>query len=211
MPWSTSRRSGRALSLRHRKGIAEALTDITVALIPEGRGVPSATTLRPALYRYAFNISARVAQPPPTLSSTMAWLERHSPTLAQLDDATVLRRVLNRLALRQDGSPAAAATVARKRATLHSVLEYAVELELFATNPLKRIRWKPPLPTHFVAAGSWSTRLRRGACSKPSSSPTPHSPRSSPASTTPGSAPPKPATYAPKTSPSSETAGDRSC
>jgi integrase len=57
---------------------------------------------------------------------------------------------LNRLARRQDGSPAAASTVARKRATLHSVLQYAVELELFPSNPLKRVQWKAPQPTDAV-------------------------------------------------------------
>ncbi len=61
-----------------------------------------------------------------------------------------MRNVLNRLARRQDGSPAAASTVARKRATLHSVLQYAVELELFPSNPLERVQWKAPQPTDAV-------------------------------------------------------------
>jgi hypothetical protein len=137
-------------SPRHRRGIAEALTDITMALLPEEKAPVDTGKLRRALYRYAFNVSARTGPVPEQVESVMAWLKRHSPALADLNDAVVLRGLLNRLALRQDGKPAAASTVTRKRATLHSVLQYAVELELFPTNPLKRVRWKAPTPTDVV-------------------------------------------------------------
>ena len=137
-------------SPRHRRGIAEALTDITIALLPEEKAPVETEQLRRALYRYAFNVPARSGSAPEELESAMTWLRRHSPALADLDDAVVLRGLLNRLALRQDGKPAAASTVTRKRATLHSVLQYAVELELFPTNPLKRVRWKAPIPTDVV-------------------------------------------------------------
>jgi integrase len=137
-------------SPRHRRGIAEALTDITMALLPEEKAPVDTGELRRALYRYAFNVPARNDPVLKDLESTMAWMQRRSPGLADLDDAVVLRGLLNRLALRQDGRPAAPSTIARKRATLHNVLEYAVELELFPTNPLKRVRWKAPIPTDVV-------------------------------------------------------------
>jgi integrase len=137
-------------SPRHRRGIAEALTDITVALLPEEEAPVGAKELRRALYRYAFNVPAPTQPVPEELASSMTWLQRGSPALADLDDAVVLRGLLNRLALRQDGKPAAASTVTRKRATLHSVLQYAVELEVFPANPLKRVRWKAPVPTDVV-------------------------------------------------------------
>jgi integrase len=35
-------------------------------------------------------------------------------------------------------------TIARKRAVLHQVLEHGVEQGVFESNPLDRIRWKPP-------------------------------------------------------------------
>lgn len=137
-------------SPRHRRGIAEALTDITVGLLPEETAPVGMNELRRALYRYAFNVPARKDPVPEELESAMAWMQRHSPSLADLSDAVVLRGLLNGLALRQDGRPAAPSTIARKRATLHSVLEYAVELELFPMNPLKRVRWKAPIPTDVV-------------------------------------------------------------
>lgn len=46
--------------------------------------------------------------------------------------------------------PAAPSTVARKRATLHNALEYAVELELFPSNPLQKVRWKAPQNTELI-------------------------------------------------------------
>jgi integrase len=139
-----------AASPRHRRAIAEALTDITLALVANEQGLPPSVELRTALYRHAFNASTHVDPVPDRLRSAMAWIEQHSPPLARLNEAIVLRDILNRLARRQDGSPAAAATVSRKRATLHSVLQYAVELELFPSNPLKKIQWRAPQPTDAV-------------------------------------------------------------
>jgi integrase len=45
--------------------------------------------------------------------------------------------------LKLDGMPAAASTVARKRAIFYNVLQYAVELEELDSNPIDRVRWKP--------------------------------------------------------------------
>lgn len=67
-----------------------------------------------------------------------------------MKEAPRIRTALDRLALKQDGAPAAPSTVARKRATLHNALEYAVELELFEANPLKRVRWTKPQATDIV-------------------------------------------------------------
>src|SRR3712207_1743603 len=46
-------------SARHRRGIAEALTDITIALVPNKVGRPREADLRRVLYRWAFNAAAR--------------------------------------------------------------------------------------------------------------------------------------------------------
>jgi len=87
---------------------------------------------------------------PEDLEGAVSWLRRYSPALDDLEDTTLLRRALDRLAVRADGTAAAPTTVIRKRATLHSVLEYAVELEQFSSNPLKRVRWKAPKATEIV-------------------------------------------------------------
>ncbi|MCW2772831.1 MAG: phage integrase family protein [Nocardioides sp.] len=137
-------------SARHRRGIAEALTDVTVAIMPESGSRPADVELRPALYGWAFNATARRSPIPDAVEPAYAWLSRNSPLLQDMTEAPRVRTALDRLALKQDGSPAAPSTVARKRATLHSVMEYAVELELFESNPLKRVRWKRPQTTDVV-------------------------------------------------------------
>lgn len=139
-----------AASPRHRKGIAEALTDISIAILPKEAGAPPTDELRRALYSWAFNIPAREGPVPDDLFTTFAWLERVSPRLVELEDAALLRQALDRLSLKKDGTSAAASTTARKRATLHSVLEYAVELENFSSNPLKRVRWRSQRPAGVV-------------------------------------------------------------
>ncbi len=44
--------------------------------------------------------------------------------------------------MRLDGHPAAANTIARKRAVFHNALAYAAELGLLPANPLSRVGWK---------------------------------------------------------------------
>lgn len=139
-----------AASPRHRKGIAEALTDVTLAVVQHESAAPPAGELRRALYSWAFNVPAQRQPISGELSVAFEWLERVSPPLVSFEDAARLRVVLDRLARRQDGGAAAASTVARKRATFHNALEYAVELEVFESNPLKRVRWKNAKATELV-------------------------------------------------------------
>jgi len=133
-----------AASARHRKGMAEALTDATTALLPISAATVSEKEVRQVLYSWAFNMSARANPIGEDRRPVWRWVEAQSPLLSDLTSAAILRHALDRLALKQDGTAAAAATIARKRATLHNVLEFAVELEFMATNPLKRVKWKAP-------------------------------------------------------------------
>ena len=137
-------------SPRHRRGIAEALTDVTIATIPDLTGAPPVDRMRHVLFRRVFNATARSTPPDEEDAAALAWLQKHSPPLAAFNTSVTLRRALDRIALRQDGRPAAASTIARKRATLHNALEYAVELETFASNPLHRVRWRAPRTTEVV-------------------------------------------------------------
>ena len=139
-----------AVSARHRRGIAEALTDVTLTYVPQREHQPNEALLRRALYRWAFNVTARKGPPPDELAEAISWLEHSSPLLDEAADPVRLRRVLDRLATRQDGTAAAPSTVARKRATLHAVFEYAVEIQALPTNPLRRVKWKAPRTTDTV-------------------------------------------------------------
>jgi integrase len=127
-----------------RRGVAEALTTATCALVDGRPGMPDGKQLRAAMMRWAFNVPARRAEPPEDFMPILEWLRRQSPPLADLEDAAVTRQVLDALARKIDGSPVAPSTVSRKRAIFHNALELAVERELLATNPLARIRWSAP-------------------------------------------------------------------
>src|SRR5262245_35666281 len=56
----------------------------------------------------------------------------------------LIRCALDALALTLDGQPAAATTIARKRAVFYGVLNYAVELDILPANPIGKVTWKAP-------------------------------------------------------------------
>lgn len=140
---------------KSRTGIAESLATVTPALLATDRGRPAAEDIRRALYGWAFVPPRRQASGPPAdLAAAVRWLARSTVTMTDLEDPTrgpeLLRRALDTLALRLDGRPAAAKTIARKRAILHNALEYAVELGLLTDNPLGRVKWKAPTATESI-------------------------------------------------------------
>jgi hypothetical protein len=127
---------------KSRMGIAETMATVTPVLV-EGRGRPPEREMRAALYGWAFNSRARAkADPPPEFVDTIRWLEKHSVPVSELAKPDVLRSVLTRISRKLDGSPAAASTVGRKRAVFHNALEYAVERDLLAQNPLTALKTK---------------------------------------------------------------------
>jgi integrase len=139
-----------AASPKHRKGIAEALTAVTIAVTLDRTGWADEASLRQALNRWSFQGGTKPPEPPDEFFAAVAWLRRNSPPLSALAQPALLRQALDALALTLDGRPAASSTTARKRATFHNALEYAVELELFEANPLQRIRWKRAQPSDEV-------------------------------------------------------------
>ncbi|MGH3274233.1 MAG: tyrosine-type recombinase/integrase, partial [Streptosporangiaceae bacterium] len=127
-----------------RAGIADALATITPPLLAPGPGRPSAEVLRAALYQHAFNPAQAGTDPGSGITAALAWAQQHSLPLAALASQQVTRGVLDALALRLDGTRAAAATITRKRAVFRNCLGYAAELGLLPDNPLDRITWRPP-------------------------------------------------------------------
>jgi integrase len=93
--------------------------------------------------------------PPATAALTWAW--HHCLPLTALADPRVTRRALDTLALRLDGTRAAATTITRKRAVFHGCLSYAAELGLLAANPLDRITWRPPISSCSAGPRSVAT------------------------------------------------------
>jgi integrase len=130
---------------KHRKSIAEALATVTTALLSTSRGAPADTEIRRALYAWSFNRARREAGPPPAdLVPVVRWVGSNTVSLTDLGDAALVRKALDALALRLDGKPAAANTVARKRAVFYGALRYAVELRLLVMHPMDYVQWSTP-------------------------------------------------------------------
>ncbi|MDQ1289316.1 MAG: hypothetical protein QG622_2882, partial [Actinomycetota bacterium] len=81
---------------------------------------------------------------PQEVTDRLAWIADQSPPITALADPKTLRAVLDALATRLDGQPAAGRTTHRKRAVLTNALSYAVELGLLEANPVASIQWKAP-------------------------------------------------------------------
>jgi integrase len=125
--------------------LADALASVTMAMIGESRERPADDVLRQSLYGWAFNVNARQAGPADgEVAEALGWLGECSPSLVDISDPATLRRALDALTVNLKGTAAAATTVARRRAVLHSTLEYAVELGHLDANPLGRVKWKAP-------------------------------------------------------------------
>ncbi|MCW8379841.1 tyrosine-type recombinase/integrase [Streptomyces justiciae] len=127
-----------------RRTIAEALATITPMFVEGGAVYREPRVLRRALYSWAFNKSAWQNDPREEWQVALKWLERHSLPVSELEERDVLRRGLDGLCRKLDGTAAAAKTVKRKRAAVNEVFEEAVERGYFAHNPLNGLRWSAP-------------------------------------------------------------------
>ncbi|MBS2966013.1 tyrosine-type recombinase/integrase [Actinocrinis puniceicyclus] len=153
-----------------RVGIAESLATITPVLLTKQIGAPDPELLRKALYSWSFNTNKRLrgavstpAEPPQNLIKAVRWLEKNTVAVTALEDATVVRAVLDALSKKLDGSKAAAKTIYRKRAVLHNALEYGVELGYFDNNPLKKVKKRAPKSTESIDPAALPDRRRATA------------------------------------------------
>ncbi len=138
------------MAAKSRDSMSDALATALPALVKDKPGRPDAEMLRTALRKYALLPEGKRPVPPADMQRAIRWLEGASLDLADLGEAKTVRLALDAIAPRLDGKAASANTVRRKRAVLHVVLEYAVELEELSANPLQRIKWKPPKTTETV-------------------------------------------------------------
>ena len=127
-----------------RRTTADALVTVTLALLSRRRGRPDDEVLRHALYGWAFNPSKDRATAPVDVTDALAWLRAASLPVSTLRQLDTVRAVLDALAMRIDGKPAAATTIYRKRAVFYNALGYAVERGLLVSNPIDSIQWKAP-------------------------------------------------------------------
>ncbi|GII03110.1 tyrosine-type recombinase/integrase [Planobispora takensis] len=134
-------------SPNHRRGIAEALTDATEALLTGGNA-PSREMLRAAL-RWTYSTRIRDGgEPPAELIAALRWLEQHTIPLTAFNEpgkgAVLARAVLGRISRTKEGKLAAGNTANRKRMVLNNAMEYAREIGALPANPLKAVKWTKP-------------------------------------------------------------------
>ncbi|MER5662423.1 tyrosine-type recombinase/integrase [Streptomyces mirabilis] len=128
-----------------RDGINESLTSVTIALLDDRPGRPSAPLIRQALRNWAFVLPGPAEREAPTeIANTLRWIAKASRPLHDLADPVTAREVLDSFKIRLDGKSAAAETVRRKRRTFVNALHYAVDLGEFRENPLTAVRWQKP-------------------------------------------------------------------
>src|SRR6266513_1012041 len=125
-------------SAKYRKDISRALTAATPAMLIEARGRPDDASIRRALVRWGFNTKQR-SEPPEDIAEVLAWVARNSVPVSALADAVTARRVLVQATGLVDGKNAAASTARRNRTILANAADYAMELGLLDTNPIRAI------------------------------------------------------------------------
>jgi integrase len=133
------------LAAKSRASTVDALATVTAVAVGDVSQGPGATILRRALVGHALNPNRRSDPRPPEVVAALRWLERRSLPVTELSRPAVVRQLLDGLSVTMTGAPAAATTVARKRAVLYNVLRYAVrERELLDNNPLDLVDWRAP-------------------------------------------------------------------
>jgi integrase len=114
-----------------RTAMADALATVTPVMVTTTKGKPEDDVLRAALYGWAFHkVRRESARLDGQAAAALQWVRDNSLKVVTLDEkerrSELIRRALDTIALKMDGKPAAATTVARKRAVFYGVLNYAV-------------------------------------------------------------------------------------
>jgi integrase len=130
--------------------MTDALATAIPALTREVPGRPEPRVLRSALRKYILLPPDKRPELPAQFTAAAKWLEEASLPVSDLSQAKVIRSALDALTVNLDGTKSGANTISRKRAVLHSILEYAVEGEELPSNPLHKISWTPPKTTQTI-------------------------------------------------------------
>ena len=102
--------------------------------------------------------------PPAEVAEVLTWVARNSAPMSALAETATARRMLDQATGRLDGKTAAASTARRNRTILANAMDYAVELGLLETNPIRHIKWTAPRCPARWTGEAWLTRGRREYC-----------------------------------------------
>jgi len=89
-------------------------------------------------------LDALVAEAAAPFAAVLAWVGHNSVPISALAETAIARRLLGQATGRLDGKNAAASTVRRHRIILANAMDYAVELGLLETNPIRALKWTTP-------------------------------------------------------------------
>jgi integrase len=126
-------------SPEHRRDIAEALTNITTAMLSSSRGRPEGKMLRAAC-KATFNVNLRNARKAAEIEAAVRWLSQNTHQVSDLAEPDVLRSVVKAINSTLTGEQAAVSTARRKRMTFRNALDYAAERKLLTSNPLTEVK-----------------------------------------------------------------------
>jgi integrase len=115
----------------------------TPAMLVETRGCPDEASIRRALIRWGFNTKQR-SEPLDEVAEVLAWVAKNAAPVSALAEAAMARRMLDQATSRLDGKNAAASTARRNRTILANAMDYAIELGLLETNPIRALKWTAP-------------------------------------------------------------------
>ncbi|MFE5007327.1 tyrosine-type recombinase/integrase [Streptomyces sp. NPDC056696] len=131
----------RTSAAKSRESMADGLAAVGLAMVQRGEDTPEDTALRLA-FRWGIVPANAGEEPPEELKAAHDWLMTRDRPVAALADATVFEDVQYRLSYRLDGARAAGETYKRRRRSLNTALEHAVDIGELPENPLQRARRK---------------------------------------------------------------------
>lgn len=134
----------------YRRTISEALTGVTVAMLPALPSWLDAAQVRSVLGRWAFNTAQRGSEKPADVDAALRWIEKNSMPVSAVARPEVARRIHDAAVSRVDGKPLARSVARQRRMILNNALNYAVEQLLISENPVKAIKWTAPKPSRAI-------------------------------------------------------------
>lgn len=156
------------IGFRQRESIAECLPEAVLALLVPAEGRPTDKEIRAALREWAYGDRLHGDPVPEEHAETIAWLEVNTVEIAAFDDdetgPDLVYKLLNHLALKQDGTKASANYARRKRTTVGKAFKYATEKRLLRAHPFSTVSRKAeqseePVDPEVVPNGEQIERL----------------------------------------------------
>ena len=136
-----------AVAAKTRVSIIETLAGVVPVVVRDLAGAPRPEVLRRAL-RKQLNQGGNAGELDEDEAKAIGWIKKASRPLSAFEDASVVCDVLDALAVKLDGKPAAPEYFSRRRRVLHRALGYAVRKKRLDKNPLSKANlpedWTPP-------------------------------------------------------------------